>query len=420
MVCGWPGIEDPVGLPPCWCCDGSAHRDIRGGIGPLGRDLIAMRLAVAIRLSRRASRSRQDFYRGAFLPGRNRAVAVPFPVVMVSRRPWGSRQYLCCLRCFCGPGCVSACAPGQALPLEPSGRERGWLPPCVQWPKRFGVVLIVLPRLFAQCLAVEGLSRLEVVSISWDPHPREPVEGGIRATSVLELAAHVWDAEGFGVLSWHRPDSPLFHCLSLRWFRSHVVVSGVRPQLGQAVVLHVLYVLWRLCLTLVRGRRCAKHCFCFMPDSVGFCGSRCFSQDCFVLVSAVALAGTFWRVFPERFSPRLLRVVLVVVALSLCGDELPLFPVGLSLLQPAWALSMKVLCPRPCVWLRIGQLVLLVISKFLGRFLIFGVPAALAGEGLVIPTGPCLRGSPPLLLQLGARRRGSSVSDGLQRRLWHR
>ncbi|MQL71812.1 hypothetical protein Taro_004121 [Colocasia esculenta] len=30
----------------------------------------------------------------------------------------------------------------------------------------------------------------EVVSVSWDPHPREPVEGVLRATSVLELAAH--------------------------------------------------------------------------------------------------------------------------------------------------------------------------------------------------------------------------------------
>ncbi|MQM13843.1 hypothetical protein Taro_046771 [Colocasia esculenta] len=48
------------------------------------------------------------------------------------------------------------------------------------------------------------------------------------------------------------------------------------------------------------------------------------------------------------------------------------------------------------------------------------VSAALADEGLVIPTGPCSRGSPPYFLQLGARRRGSSVSDGLRRRLWRR
>ncbi|MQL70284.1 hypothetical protein Taro_002592 [Colocasia esculenta] len=38
-------------------------------------------------------------------------------------------------------------------------------------------------------LAPVGLS--EVVSVAWDPHPREPVEGVLRATSVLELAAHV-------------------------------------------------------------------------------------------------------------------------------------------------------------------------------------------------------------------------------------
>ncbi|MQL88052.1 hypothetical protein Taro_020599, partial [Colocasia esculenta] len=81
-----------------------------------------------------------------------------------------------------------------------------------------------------------------VVSVAWDPRPREPVEGVLRATSVLELVAHVCDAEGFGVLSSRRLDSPLSHCLSLCWFRSHVVVPGVRPQLGQAAVLRVLCV----------------------------------------------------------------------------------------------------------------------------------------------------------------------------------
>ncbi|MQM14639.1 hypothetical protein Taro_047574, partial [Colocasia esculenta] len=46
------------------------------------------------------------------------------------------------------------------------------------------------------------------------------------------------DAEVVEVFSSRRsPDSPLSHCLSLRWFRSHVVVLGVGPQLGQAVVL---------------------------------------------------------------------------------------------------------------------------------------------------------------------------------------
>ncbi|MQL75172.1 hypothetical protein Taro_007544 [Colocasia esculenta] len=31
--------------------------------------------------------------------------------------------------------------------------------------------------------------RVEVVTVAWDPRPREPVEGVLRATSVLELAA---------------------------------------------------------------------------------------------------------------------------------------------------------------------------------------------------------------------------------------
>ncbi|MQM12953.1 hypothetical protein Taro_045874 [Colocasia esculenta] len=89
-----------------------------------------------------------------------------------------------------------------------------------------------LVSLFARCSALEGLSHSEVVSVSWDPHPREPVEGVLRATSVLELAAFLAQTR-----------QSLSHCLSLRWFRSHVVVLGVRPQLGQAAVLRVSRVL---------------------------------------------------------------------------------------------------------------------------------------------------------------------------------
>ncbi|MQM23061.1 hypothetical protein Taro_056122, partial [Colocasia esculenta] len=189
---------------------------------------------------------------------------------------------------------------------------------------------VVLPHLFARCLALEGLSRSEVVSVSWDPRPQEPVEGVLQAMSMLELAARVWDAEGFGVLSWRILDSTLSHCLSLCWFWSHVVVSGVRPQRGQAVVLRLLCVsvapLSRPCAGAEAGARlasracglrvpllllaavawllllpvllvvpasvfshfrspilgcqpvmapvCAEHCFRFVPDSVGFCGSR--------------------------------------------------------------------------------------------------------------------------------------------------
>ncbi|MQM15457.1 hypothetical protein Taro_048401 [Colocasia esculenta] len=40
-----------------------------------------------------------------------------------------------------------------------------------------------------------------------------------------------------------------------------------------------------------------------------------------------------------------------------------------------------------------------------------GVPAALAGKGLVIPIEPCSRGSPPYSLQVGTRCRRSLLPD---------
>ncbi|MQM03035.1 hypothetical protein Taro_035809 [Colocasia esculenta] len=42
------GIEDPVGLPPYWCRNRTVNHDISRGVAPIGRDLIAVRLAVAI------------------------------------------------------------------------------------------------------------------------------------------------------------------------------------------------------------------------------------------------------------------------------------------------------------------------------------------------------------------------------------
>ncbi|MQM17856.1 hypothetical protein Taro_050841, partial [Colocasia esculenta] len=49
-------------------------------------------------------------------------------------------------------------------------------------------------------------------------------------------------------------------------------------------------------------------------------------------------------------------------------------------------------CPFPTSW-RSGML-------FASAFV--GVPAALAGKGLVIPTEPCSRGSPPTLFRLNS------------------
>ncbi|MQM18638.1 hypothetical protein Taro_051633 [Colocasia esculenta] len=87
-------------------------------------------------------------------------------------------------------------------------------------------------------------------------------------------------------------------------------------------------------------------CVCFGPPLCCPCGLKCvvwlgcilarFSQD-----------GS-WR-FWWRFSPKLLRVVLVVTALSLCRDELSLLLVGLSVLQSAWALF-RLLCGCAFLW----------------------------------------------------------------------
>ncbi|MQL89031.1 hypothetical protein Taro_021597 [Colocasia esculenta] len=164
-------------------------------------------------------------------------------------------------------------------------------------------------------MALEDLSRLEVVFVSWDPHPREPVEGGIRATSVLELAAHVWDAEGFGVLSWRRPDSPLSHCLSMRWFRSHVVVSGMRPQLGQAAV-----------LPLSR------------PWAGAEAGARLVSRACELRVPLLAASGGgMVAVVVTTFSSRRFQVFLVARACTVVIARLCLVSagvVGLALGRP--------------------------------------------------------------------------------------
>ncbi|MQL97167.1 hypothetical protein Taro_029851 [Colocasia esculenta] len=85
-----------------------------------------------------------------------------------------------------------------------------------------------LPRLFsfARCFALEGLSCSEVVSVSWDPHPWEPV--------------------------FFRcgPVSPS-HYLALRWFQSCIGRVGVGPQLSWAAVVGSCSLLWLTSLTLL-------------------------------------------------------------------------------------------------------------------------------------------------------------------------
>ncbi|MQM00058.1 hypothetical protein Taro_032788 [Colocasia esculenta] len=124
----------------------------------------------------------------------------------------------------------------------------------------------------------------------------------------------VWDAEGFRVLSWHRPDSPLSHCLSLRWFRSHVVVSGVRPQLGQATVLHVL------CVSVVA----LSH-----PCAGAEAGARLASRACGLRVPLLAAnGGGSVAVVVMAFSSRHFRVFLIALACTVVLAWLCLAPVG--------------------------------------------------------------------------------------------
>ncbi|MQL82046.1 hypothetical protein Taro_014514 [Colocasia esculenta] len=147
------------------------------------------------------------------------------PMGLLSRCPFPSRWYRdsqgghdsirVVSGVFVAPVGMSACAPGGST----------WF-------------LLCLPRLFARCLALEGLSHSEVVSIAWDPHPREHVEGVLWAMSVLELAAELADSGAEGKT---RPVSPSSHYLALRWFWNRVGRSGMGPQLVQAAVVRAFF-----------------------------------------------------------------------------------------------------------------------------------------------------------------------------------
>ncbi|MQL76012.1 hypothetical protein Taro_008386 [Colocasia esculenta] len=191
LICGF-GSSKPVGILvpfPIWVIGSPlaclhafiaflmlpspvAHCDIRGGVAPVRRDLIAARLAVAIRVESQPSfPSRQGSCRDA-LPCRDLAlVTVALPVVMGSRRVRSVRQDLVCLGCFRGCGWRVGMCPRAGLPLGPFGGERG----------------------------------------------------------------RVWDAEVVVELFRCGPASPS-HCLALHWFRSRVGRLGVGLQLGRAAV----------------------------------------------------------------------------------------------------------------------------------------------------------------------------------------
>ncbi|MQL82737.1 hypothetical protein Taro_015223, partial [Colocasia esculenta] len=166
MVCGRPGIEDPAGLP-LWVGTlrhqrrrrPSRARPYRDAVG--GRDkAVAPRFLVAIGF----------------------AVATHFPDAtrLLSRFHYPSRWYRDDHR---GRDMTYVASEGTRLVASLRSVTEGDAFVAVSWQRcqkgRFDVVLLCCPAcsLFARCLALEGLSRSEVVSVSWHPGPREPVEG---------------------------------------------------------------------------------------------------------------------------------------------------------------------------------------------------------------------------------------------------
>ncbi|MQL98572.1 hypothetical protein Taro_031281 [Colocasia esculenta] len=220
---------------------------------------------------------------------------------------------------------------------------------------------VVLPRLFARCLALKGLSRLEVVSVSWDPRPRDPVEGALRDTSVLKLSGTLRGSE----------------CIPSA---DQTVLSLSRPCVGAEA------------------------------------GARLASRACRLRVPLLAASGGgLVAVVVTTFSSRRFRVFLVSLACTAVLAWLCLAPVGV-------------------VGLALGRPVLLVVpasvfSQFRGPILgcqpvmasvcVASRPRGVSRVRSGSACGPsALWRFEVVVLALGAHRRGSSVLDGLQRRLW--
>ncbi|MQL71606.1 hypothetical protein Taro_003907 [Colocasia esculenta] len=261
--------------------------------------------------------------------------------------------------------------------------------------QQFGVVLVVLPRLFAQCLALEGLSRSESAFLAQTR----------KSLVSLPLSALIPEPRS-GV-----------RCEAAAW-----------PGCGVACV---------VCSVAALSRPCAG----------AEAGARLESRACGLRVPLLAASGGgLVAVVVTVFSSRRFQVFLVARACTVVIARLCLVSVGIVGLalgrpmllvvpasvfsrfrgpvlgcQPVMAPACVASLPGGVFGVRGG--VLSTASALCPTPLVSAgvvVPAALTGEGLVIPTVPCLRGSPPYFLQLGARRHGSSVSDGLRRRLWWR
>ncbi|MQL72521.1 hypothetical protein Taro_004859 [Colocasia esculenta] len=229
------GVERPAARGGAWeRCRGARRRwpyivkALRGlGIA------VAVHLWVAIGLlSRHLARSQQGYH--SALPRRDGvAMALGVATVPVLPRvlPWA---WLC----------VGVC-PRAGLGLRTF----------CQW---FGMVLLCCPACSPGAWHLRACPRSERLL---------PLHGTPIVVSLLRVAlgyerARAWDTEDGRSSTRCRLVSPLSHCLSLRWFWSHVVVSGMRPQLGQAAVLPVLCVsvaaLSRPCAGVEAGARLTR------------------------------------------------------------------------------------------------------------------------------------------------------------------
>ncbi|MQL80814.1 hypothetical protein Taro_013266 [Colocasia esculenta] len=300
---GGPGLRIPS---VCLSVD-VAMADIRRGIGSVGCDLIAARLAIAIRaLSQRVSWSRQGLLsrhfarlrqgcRGA-LPHRD-GVATALGVAIVSVLPRYSA-----LEGLSRSELVFVA--WDPCPCEPL-RERSGLRACSSW-QPIGQTLELRGKrgldngtesfVELSCLGLGRRGRLEfflaqtrqsLVSLPRStlvPEPRREVrQAGARlASRACGLRVPLLAASGGGLVVVvvttlpHDVSKPVLLVVSasvFTRFRSGVVLlMGPRPCGG----LRQPFLWWDVILTcLLHGLDgCAERCFRCVPDSVGFCGSR--------------------------------------------------------------------------------------------------------------------------------------------------
>ncbi|MQL68991.1 hypothetical protein Taro_001263 [Colocasia esculenta] len=150
----------------------------------------------------------------------------------------------------------------------------------------------------------------------------------------VTTSEEAWDTEDCRSSTRCRLVSPLSHCLSLRWFWSHIVVSGVRPQLGQAAVLRVLCV---LCVSVAALSR---------PCTEAEVGARLASRACGLRVPLLAASGGGLVVVVVTEFPHDISKVAVATRFRVAT--------GSSVVTPCSVVIRLSRCPPPSRWCRDG------------------------------------------------------------------